>query len=79
MSKIPQKDGRLMERKFYDSDLTDSEWNILRMFMPPDKSEGLERSRRLSKDYERLPASSEAIVYLGMIRLMKHLPFWSSF
>ena len=27
-------------------------------------------SRRLSKDYERLPASSEAMVYISMIRLM---------
>ena len=26
--------------------------------------------RRLSKDYERLPASSEAMIYLAMIRLM---------
>jgi putative transposase len=27
-------------------------------------------SRRLSKDYERLPASSEAMIYISMIRLM---------
>ena len=26
--------------------------------------------RRLSKDYERLPASSEAMIYISMIRLM---------
>ncbi|MEO0455890.1 MAG: transposase, partial [Cyanobacteria bacterium P01_A01_bin.114] len=26
--------------------------------------------RRLSKDYERLPASSEAMIYIAMIRLM---------
>ena len=30
----------------------------------------LGRYRRLSKDYERLPQSSEAMVYLGMTRLM---------
>src|SRR5262249_7981195 len=30
----------------------------------------LSRSRRLSKDYERLPASSEAMVQVGMIHLM---------
>lgn len=30
----------------------------------------LGRSRRLSRDYERLPASSEAIVYVTSIRLL---------
>jgi putative transposase len=30
----------------------------------------LGRNRRLSKDYERLPSTSEALVYIGMIRLM---------
>jgi putative transposase len=30
----------------------------------------LNRQRRLSKDYERLPATSEAFVYVVMIRLM---------
>jgi len=30
----------------------------------------LGRSRRLSKDYERLPASSEALIYLTCIRLL---------
>jgi putative transposase len=30
----------------------------------------LGRNRRLSKDYELLPCSSEAFVYLAMIRLM---------
>ncbi len=30
----------------------------------------LNRYRRLSKDYERLPESSEAMVQLAMIRLM---------
>lgn len=30
----------------------------------------LNRSRRLSKDYERMTASSEAFVYLAMIHLM---------
>jgi putative transposase len=28
------------------------------------------RSRRLSKDYERLPATSEALLYLASIRLL---------
>ncbi|MEM1272078.1 MAG: IS5/IS1182 family transposase, partial [Bacteroidota bacterium] len=28
--------------------------------------------RRLSKDYERLPESSEAMIKLAMIRLMLH-------
>jgi putative transposase len=30
----------------------------------------LNRSRRLSKDYERLPSTSEAFIYVAMIRLM---------
>jgi len=30
----------------------------------------LGRNRRLSKEYEELPASSEAFIYLAMIRLM---------
>ncbi len=30
----------------------------------------LNRSRRLSKDYERLPATSETMIYLAMTRLM---------
>ncbi|HEX8353411.1 MAG TPA: IS5/IS1182 family transposase, partial [Pyrinomonadaceae bacterium] len=30
----------------------------------------LSRSRRLSKDYERLTETSEALVYIAMIRLM---------
>jgi putative transposase len=30
----------------------------------------LGRNRRMSKDFERLPSTSEALVYLGMIRLM---------
>jgi len=30
----------------------------------------LNRSRRLSKDYERQPATSEALVYLAGIRLL---------
>jgi putative transposase len=30
----------------------------------------LGRYRRLSKDYERLPATSEALVYLAGIRLL---------
>ncbi len=30
----------------------------------------LNRQRRLSKDYERLPATSEAFIYVAMIRLM---------
>ena len=30
----------------------------------------LNRARRLSKDYERLPASAEAMVYLAMVPLM---------
>ncbi len=30
----------------------------------------LNHHRRLSKDYERLPATSEAIIYIAMIRLM---------
>lgn len=32
----------------------------------------LGRSRRLSKDYERLPESSEAMLYVSMIHLMLH-------
>jgi len=30
----------------------------------------LGRSRRLSKDYERLPTSSEVLIYLACIRLL---------
>ena len=30
----------------------------------------LTQARRLSKDYERLTASSEAIIYIAMTRLM---------
>jgi putative transposase len=30
----------------------------------------LNRYRRLSKDYETLPATSEAMIYVAMIRLM---------
>lgn len=30
------------------------------------------RNRRLSKDYERLPESTEAFIYLAFIRLMLH-------
>lgn len=30
----------------------------------------LNRQRRLSKDYKRLPATSEAFVYVAMIHLM---------
>lgn len=30
----------------------------------------LNHHRRLSKDYERLPATSEALIYIAMIRLM---------
>jgi transposase len=30
----------------------------------------LNQARRLSKDYERLPQSSEAMIYLSMMRLM---------
>jgi putative transposase len=30
----------------------------------------LGRSRRLSRDYERLPTSSEALIYLTSVRLL---------
>jgi putative transposase len=30
----------------------------------------LDQNRRLSKDYERLCATSEAVIYVAMIRLM---------
>jgi putative transposase len=30
----------------------------------------IDKNRRMSKDYERLPESSEAFVYLAMVRLM---------
>lgn len=30
----------------------------------------LNRNRRLSKDYERLPATSESLIYIAMIRIM---------
>jgi putative transposase len=34
----------------------------------------LNHNRRLSKDYERLPETSEALIYITMIRLMvRHL------
>ncbi len=30
----------------------------------------IDQNRRMSKDYERLPESSEAFIYLAMVRLM---------
>jgi Transposase DDE domain len=30
----------------------------------------IEKNRRMSKDYERLPATSEAFIYVSMTRLM---------
>jgi transposase len=30
----------------------------------------IDQNRRMSKDYERLPATSEAFIYLAMTRLM---------
>jgi hypothetical protein len=30
----------------------------------------IDQNRRTSKDYERLPESSEALIYLAMVRLM---------
>ena len=30
----------------------------------------IDQNRRMSKDYERLPESSEAFVYVAMMRLM---------
>jgi putative transposase len=39
-------------------------WKVERTFA------WLGRNRRLSKDYEQLPASGEAFIYLAMIRLM---------
>lgn len=32
----------------------------------------LGRSRRLSRDYERLPTSSEALIYVTSMRLLLH-------
>ena len=41
-------------------------WIVERTFASPD------RYRRLSKDYESLPASSETMIQLAMINLMLH-------
>jgi putative transposase len=32
----------------------------------------LDQNRRLSKDYERLPTTSETFIHAAMIRLMLH-------
>jgi len=37
-----------------------------------DPSGWLGRFRRLSKDYEYLPATSEAVIYLVMIQILVH-------
>jgi transposase len=38
--------------------------------LAPARAAWLGHSRRLSKDYERLPAASEAMIYGAMSRLM---------
>lgn len=42
--------------------LGDGLWNVL--------FQGLEKSRRLVRDYEELPENHEGVVYIVMIRLM---------
>ena len=43
-------------RKAYQTDLSEEEW--------------LGQNRRMSKDFERLPKSEEAFIYVAMCRLM---------
>jgi putative transposase len=47
-------------------------------------SSWIDQNRRMSKDYERLPESSEAFIYVAMTRLMvrrlaRSLPFSDRF
>jgi transposase len=49
-------------------------WTIIEALLTPEspkpKGGRIDQKRRMSKDYERLCASGEALVYAAMIRLM---------
>ncbi len=51
---LPPKGFRVLPRR----------WVVERTFS------WLGQNRRMSKDYERLPGTSEALIYVGMTRLM---------
>ena len=59
----------------YDTDFTDTQWHLLRRFLP--KRWGVERTcgwlmhcRRLVRDHEQTVASAAGWIYLAMTRLM---------
>jgi len=53
------------------SEVTESRFDILpRRWVAERTFAWLDQNRRLSKDYERLPATSETFVYLAMSRFM---------
>jgi transposase len=61
--------------KIYPSDLSDGEWKYLKKRLPKRwiverTFAWLSKQRRLSKDYESLCDTSEAMVHIAMIRLM---------
>ncbi len=77
-----ESEGDMIPMKPYASDLSDAEWAILEPLIPPAKKGGPPQKREyaadsqwdllcpVSKDYEYLTSSSEAMVYLTMLRLM---------
>ena len=62
-----------MERKAYSTDLTDAQWQRLQSCLSKARNGRTGRRRkyrRLVKDYEFLPESSEAMIRLAMCHLL---------